>query len=126
MIHTGWSGPADGWITSYTTNWSAEQLGVHVKVGVVEEVTDTVSGRLGHTGAVLSPHASPSATALDNTANPRMRFIANQSGTPAESIQAARRSPITGVAGHTDTISACASNSSRRCDTYHPVLTLTF
>src|SRR5206468_332039 len=45
-------------------------------VGVVEDVTDTVSGRLGHTGAVLSPHASPSATALDNTANPRMRFIA--------------------------------------------------
>jgi hypothetical protein len=28
---------------------------------------------------------------------------------------------LTAGAGRTDTISACASNSPRRCDTYHPV-----
>jgi hypothetical protein len=33
---------------------------------------------------------------------------------------------FTAQSGHTETLSACASNFANRCDTYYPVLTFTF
>jgi hypothetical protein len=76
MIHTGWSPPDDGCRTSYTINSWATQLGVHVKVGVVEDVTDTVSGRLGQScGAEALSHASKNTPALANATQPRLGII---------------------------------------------------
>jgi hypothetical protein len=71
-------------ISSSTVSPSARQLGVHVKVGLVEDVAVTLTALL-HVGAVIPSHATERANTLASTASSRLRvFIitSNEKGLP--------------------------------------------